>query len=307
VPNGKTPSNAVDTVVATGKNSGWAFLASGSVAYERTGSTAWKKVAFPGRGGAVSIASATSPGNVWAAYHTASATQVDRWNGRKWAVVKSFPGRVTGLSVLGPNDVWVFGKTVYHFNGHKWAEVASGFQGGTAINDRDVWAYSGTKVVHYDGRKWTQVNVAKLFPPKTPAETTSPVVTGIVALAANNVYAIGEGPLGAHIANGVVLHYNGRSWSRAATGPFISRTGQQATADGRGGLWFSAGNVEGPTLLLHYLAGKVSIVYLPGGGTLPTGSNSVSRIPGTAEVLAGGLIYNATNPAASHSVVFQYS
>jgi hypothetical protein len=40
LPNGKTTGNAVDTVVATGKTSGWAFLVSSTVAHERTGSNA---------------------------------------------------------------------------------------------------------------------------------------------------------------------------------------------------------------------------------------------------------------------------
>jgi hypothetical protein len=317
LPGGKTPSNTVETVVATGRTSGWAFLSSSTVAYERTGNTAWKKVAFPGKGGAVNVAEATSPGNVWAAYRTAGGTQLDRWNGRKWAVVKSFPGQVTALSVLGPSDVWVFGglvnKTtkapqgVFHFNGRKWTQVTTALQGGSALNDRNVWAYVGTKIAHYDGRKWTEVNVAGLFPAKTPGEYTSPEVTGIIALAPNNVYAVGEGPIGPHSANGVILHYNGRTWSKVAGGPFLSAPGQQVVADGRGGLWLSARNVEGPSLLFRYFAGKVTTVVLPTSTTFPAGSNSVSRIPGTAEALSGGTLYSPSSPAANRAVVFQYS
>jgi hypothetical protein len=46
-------------------------------------------------------------------------------------------------------------------------------------------------------------------------------------------------------------------------------------------------------------------VYLPGATELPTASNSVSRIPGTAEVSTGGSMYNVSNTAANRSVVFQ--
>jgi len=160
-----------EAVVATGKTSGWAFLLNGT-AYERVGATAWKKVALPGRGGYVNAAAASSPSNVWAAYRPTAGggpSQVDHWNGKKWAVVKSFPGTVTKLSVLGPDDVWAFGgasgsEGVYHFNGHSWAKVASTLQGGSATSDRSVWAFSGTQVAHYDGRRWTTTNLAKLFP-----------------------------------------------------------------------------------------------------------------------------------------------
>jgi hypothetical protein len=317
LPDGKAPSNAVETVVATGRTSGWAFLSSSQVAYERIGTTRWKTVALPGKGGAVKVAGATSPSNVWAAYVTATGTRLDHWNGRAWTTVKSFPGQVTGVSVLGPNDVWVFGgltnKTtkapqgVFHFNGRGWTQVTSAFQGGYALSDRSVWTYSGTTIGHFDGRRWTETNVAGLFPAKTAGEYTSPVLTGIIALAPDNVYAVGEGPIGPHSANGVILHFNGRNWSRAAMGPFLSTTGQQLASDGKGGLWLSAGNVEGPSLLFHYSAGKVTTVTLPGSQGFPTASDSVSRIPGTAEALSGGSTYNPSNPAANRSVVFQYS
>ena len=313
VPDGKTPSNTVKTVVATGRTSGWAFLSSSPVAYERIASTAWKKVRLPEKGGAVSVAQASSPNNVWAAYHTATGTHLDRWNGRKWTTVKSFGGQINGISVLSPSDVWVFGVLtksnggVFHFNGRTWTQVSSIEQGGYAINDRNVWAFAGTKIAHFDGKRWTQTDVAGLFPAKTPGEYTSPVLTGIIAIASNNVYAIGDGPLGPHAGNGVILHYNGHACSRVGVGGFISPVGQQVTPDGTGGLWVPAQNPEGPNRLFHYAAGKVTLLFLPGSTGLPTSSNSVSRIPGTTEVISGGTAFNATNSAANRSVVLQYS
>ena len=317
LPGGKTPSNTVETVVATGRTSGWAFLSSSTVAYERTGSTTWNKVALPEKGGTVNVAQASSPSNVWAAYRTAAGTHLDRWSGHRWTTVKSFPGQVTALSVLSPSDVWAFGgltnKTtklpqgVFHFNGRGWTLVSAAFQGGSALNDRNVWAYTGTTIAHFDGRKWTQVSVAGLFPAKTPGEYTAPVLTGIVAPAPNNVYAIGDGPLGPHTGNGVILHYNGRTWSRVGVGGFISEVGQQAAQDGTGGLWIPAQNPEGPNRLFRYSGGKVTLLFLPGSTGLPTASNSVSRIPGTADAITGGTAFSASNSAANRAVVLQYS
>ena len=61
------PNNGLDAVIATGRTTGWAFQNDVSVAYERTGAS-WKAVAFPGTGGAVKAAGASSPSDVWAAY-----------------------------------------------------------------------------------------------------------------------------------------------------------------------------------------------------------------------------------------------
>ena len=184
-----------EAVVATGKTTGWAFLGNGA-AYQRVGATAWKKVAFPGQNGFVNDAAASSPSNVWAAFQPAAGglqSQVDRWNGRKWSVVKSFSGGVATLSVLGPDDVWAFGSVgVLHFNGRSWAEVSSTLSGGSATSDHNVWAYSGTQLAHYDGRKWTDTDVAGLFPPSTGGHV-APTLTDVLALAPDNVFAVGTG------------------------------------------------------------------------------------------------------------------
>ena len=292
---------AAATVVATGKTSGWAFLGSGA-AYQRVGATAWKKVAFPGSNGYVNAAAASSPSNVWAAFRPAAGgpgSQVDRWNGKKWAVVKSFPGSVTGFSVLSPDDVWAFGgasygEGVFHFNGRSWAEVSSTLSGGSATSDQNVWAFSGTQVAHYNGRKWTETNVAGLFPPSTGGHV-APAVTGVLALSPNNVFAAGTGWGGAGGAGGgpaVVLHFNGHSWSRAAVGPSVLAPGSLAS-DGRGGLWMTSDTHENFQVLLHYSAGQLVNANEP--------FKSVASIPGTAEALGA----NASPVATTQ--VYQYS
>ena len=287
-----------EAVVATGKTTGWAFLHNGT-AYQRVGATAWKKVAFPGHNGYVNAAAASSPSNVWAAFRsTTGGSQVDRWNGRNWAVVKSFPGEVTKLSVLGPNDVWAFGgasgsEGVFHFNGRSWAKVSSTLQGGSATSDRSVWAFSGTQLAHYDGRKWTETNVARLFPASTGGRS-APSLTGVLALAPNNVFAAGTGWGGIGGAGGVavVLHFNGHSWSRAAVGPSVLAPGSLAS-DGRGGLWMTSDTHENFQVLLHYSAGQLVNANEP--------FKSVASIPGTA----GALGANASPVATTQ--VYQYS
>jgi hypothetical protein len=303
VANGRSP-NQIDTVVATGKTSGWAFLNPTTAAYERTGANAWKKVAFPGTGGSVNVAGSSSPSNVWAALKSSSgqATELYRWNGRSWTAAKSLRGSLTAISVLGPNDVWVFGgyTGVTHFNGRTWTKVSSTAQGGSALSDHNVWAFNGTDVDHYNGRKWTATNVASLLP--APGHGPS-ALTNILALAPNNVYATGEGEQTPRGGPGVVLHFNGHTWTQAAeSGSFATISGESLTSDGKGGFWISSesfpSRLEGA--LFHYSAGQITEV------NLGAFAYSVSRIPGTAEALAGGFQLG-TGTGTSTSVVWQYS
>lgn len=285
-------------VVATSRTKGWAFLGNGA-AYQRVGANAWRKVAFPGGTGSVDAAAASSPSNVWAAFRSAAGgSQVDRWNGRKWAVVKSFPGEVTTLSVLGPRDVWAFGgasgsEGVFHFNGRGWAEVSSTLQGGSATSNRNVWAYSGTRLAHYDGRRWTETNVAGLFPPSN-GEHVPPSLTGVLALAPDNVFATGVGWAGVGGGAAVVLHFNGHAWSRVAVGPAVINSAVTLASDGKRGLWMTSDTHENHEVLLHYTAGQLVNANEP--------FRSVAAIPGTAEALGGTASGVTTAP-----VVYQYS
>jgi len=305
-----------DALVATGRTSGWAFRSDSKVAYERTGATSWKKVAFPGGTGTVEAAAATSPSSVWAAYDFPGGAQVDHWNGKKWSVLKTFPAAVTGLSALGPHDVWVYGGVrsdgtgVWHYNGAKWAEVSSTLQGGSALADGNVWAYNYTNdtVDHFNGRTWTAMSVAKLLPP--PPQIRPAQVTGVIALSPGNVYATAitsyipnlGGPL-------ELLHYNGHSWTKvAATTTFGGNRAQRIVPDGRGGLWLAANaSAGGQRAVLHYSAGRLTEVKIPAAASLPVLPFSLSLIPGTSQLLVGGVQYVTANGSKTNSVVLQYS
>ena len=314
-----TGYNAFTTVVATGKTAGWAFLANGPNAYERTGARTWKKVPLPGKNGNVTLAAVAPDGKgaVWASYLTANGTQLDRWNGTKWKVAKTFSGYLSGLTVLASGEVWVFGGSgqlqshgVFHYNGRTWTEVARTPQGGDALSDTSVWAYQGHTIDHFNGRTWTSVNVAKLLPPRQQGSFThaTSAVTGIRALSATDVYATGEGVNPPHGRPMVLLHFNGRAWSRVALAQNnTSFTGQRIFPDGKGGLWIPAGDSSANPALLHYANGKLTAVTLPEEATwVPTIAYSLSRIPGTSEMLAGGIKYTHGNEHAN-AVVLEYS
>jgi hypothetical protein len=321
LPNGNAPThyNAFTAVVATGKTTGWAFMFKAPYAYHRTGANTWKKVPFPGKNGNVTLAAVAPDGRgaVWASYFTASGSQLDRWTGTKWQVARTFSGYITGLTVLASNDVWVFGGSgqqqshgVFHYNGRTWTTVASTPLGGDALSDTNVWAYSGRTIDHFNGRKWTSVNAARLLPPgnQQAFAGAKPFLTGIRALSATDVYATGEGTDPPHGSPLVLLHFNGRAWSRVVLAKNnTSHTGQGVFPDGKGGLWIPAGDSAGNPALLHYSNGTVTLVTLPAEASwVPTIADSLSRIPGTSEMLAGGVQYTHGNEQ-TNSVVLQYS
>jgi hypothetical protein len=285
-----------------GRETGWAFDGyGGPTAWERNGS-AWTQVAFPGRSNEyVAAAGATSPSDVWAFVDSyARGSRVVHWDGRSWSVAKTFTGQIDGASVVTGNDVWVFGYPrglgVWHYDGHTWSLVSRNLGGGSALSANDVWAYGRTTVDHWNGHTWASISVKRLLPPKQ--ELNNPAVRGIIALSASNVYAIGNSNLQDAGGPVVVLHYNGRTWAKVAQGSFDSYgTGQQISADGRGGLWLPMPGASGAaSSLVHYADGRLTRVPLPVSGS-GIRIESVTHVPGTTQALAGGLTYATNNPS----------
>jgi hypothetical protein len=309
----KTGASGVFTAaVATGKATGWAFDGfSRPAAYERNGS-AWTQVAFPSKSNEyVTAAGATSPSDVWAFVDSyGHGSRVVHWDGHNWSVVQTFTGQIDGASVVSANDVWVFGYPrglgVWHYDGDGWSLVGKNLGGGSALSASDVWAYSRTGVDHWNGHIWTSTSVKRLLPPKQ--FLSDPAVSGIIALSASNVYAVGNGSRQDAGGPIVVLHYNGHTWAKVAQRTFDSYgPGQQISADGHGGLWLPLPGASGATSsLVHYAAGHLTRVPLPVSAPEIT-IGSVAHVPGTAHALAGGYTHAAHNPSRRIvAVVLQY-
>jgi hypothetical protein len=310
----KTNASADFTaVVATGKTAGWAFDGFASpTAWERSGST-WTKVAFPGKSNEyVACAGATSPSDVWAFTDSAGngGSRALRWDGHSWSVVTTFPGQISGASVVTRHDVWVFGYSgglgVWHYNGTTWSQVSKHLGGGSALSASDVWAYSSRAVDHWNGHAWTRTSVRSLLPPKQ--QLSAPAVSGIIALSASDVYAIGNGNRQDAGGPVVVLHYDGSTWARVASRDIDSYgSGQQISADGSGGLWLPMPGASGTaSSLMHYANGKLTRSPLPVGGQRIT-IEAVANIPGTTRALAGGVTHAPHNPGSGLvAVILQY-
>jgi hypothetical protein len=310
-------------MVATGRTTGWAFDGLGqtskATAWRENGTT-WTKAAFPSVAGEqVVAADATSPKDVWVFTQNliAGPSRVLRWNGSKWSVVKTFPDAIADATVVSGSDVWVYGDApepfenalgVWFYNGTKWTQVSKTIQGGSALSDKNVWGYSGASVEHWTGTKWVATSLKSLLPAKNSEGLNSPSVVGVLALSASNVYALGNGNAEDEGGPTVVLHYNGSTWARLATGQFGYGPGPQFSSDGKGGLWLPMdGPGGGTSYLVHYANGKLTKATLPVSAPLIT-IGAVARIPGTAAQLAGGFTHAADNRGTNIvAVLLQYS
>jgi hypothetical protein len=296
------PFGGFSTVIAVGKNGGWAFnQGSAPTAWRRSGST-WTQVPFPGKSNETVVAAgAASPSDVWAFTAGGAQSRAVRWNGHVWTVQRSFAQQIGGAVVISPSDVWVFGQPVFpgaglgawHYNGRTWSRVASGhgLEGGSALSANNIWAFDGSDIAHWNGSTWSRTSVSYLLPPKQ--ELNGPALTGIFAQSADSVYAIGNGGLEDEGGPMVILHWDGYQWFNVAEGSygFGTQPLQQASPDGHGGLWIPMPGVDGQkSYLLHYSAGHLTSAALPGGPNRIF-VDTVALIPGTTSVLAGGNIH----------------
>jgi hypothetical protein len=313
------PLGGFTAVIAVGRTGGWAFN-QGTVptAWRRSGST-WTQVPFPGEPNEVVVAAgAAAPADVWAFTAAGAQSRALRWNGRTWTVQRSFAEQIGGAVVISPSDIWVFGQPYFpgaglgawHYNGHTWSAVASGggLQGGSALSANNIWAVDGSDIAHWNGSAWSRTSVSHLLPPRQ--ELNGPMLTGIFAQSEDSVYAIGNGGLEDEGGPLIILHWNGKQWSKVAEGNFGFGTQplQQASPDGHGGLLLPMPGVDGQkSYLLHYIPGHpLGKASLPGG---PSGISieAVALIPGSNGLLAGGDTHAADKPGTNVvAVLLQY-
>jgi len=192
-----------------------------------------------------------------------SRTLTQHWNGSVWTTIASpNPGLASNLVCNNLNS------------GNVLTSVA-------ALSSNDVWAvgfFFGCSsfllkpmTMHWNGVQWTVVSTPKLNTNDNAA------FNSVVALASNDIYAVGYQPA----ANGAVLtlieHWNGTAWS-VVSSPNGNGTGNvlsSVTANSPTDIW-AVGNqvapgVEARTLALHFNGSTWSVVPTPNpvhGGNL---------------------------------------
>jgi hypothetical protein len=192
---------------------------------------------------------AVASDDVWAVgsatdFHPGGTPLVFHWNGIRWTSMRTDCGvGLTEVDARAADDVWaVGGSDTCHWNGTSWRHISAAAdptgQAGIALEDvtiagpRDVWAvgiayYSCGEgqvcpigeIQHWTGgSSWHHVT------------TAAPVLYGVRAIAANDIYAVGLG------IGPAILHYDGASWSKVPSGFDIGEL-MAVDASGPNDLW----------------------------------------------------------------------
>jgi hypothetical protein len=306
------PDNAsgYSAIVATGRDHAWAFGGTNpggvsSPAAERWDGGRWQAWPLPAHlSGFIGDASAPSARDIWAVSYASG--YVLHWDGARWRVARSWPRHavLTGVTALGPRNVWVFGTTTagirglgtWHFNGRSWTRAAgpaAEIYRASAVSRRDIWAVAadqrGGFVEHYDGSSWQRVRTGRLL-----AGTR---LDDVLAVSSRDVWVIGNRE--SHQGDGPLLlaHFDGRRWTRTLT-PWRADIGRLAP-DGSGGIWITADNTGASDVLVGHLprGGRLSWVTLQRG--LGAGISDIAVNAGTSRVwLSGGFLTRAGGDAA---------
>jgi hypothetical protein len=217
----------------------------------------WSVVPSPNRGTSDNFLNAVvafSQRNAWAMGHSWDGTRFQtlilHWDGSSWSIVSSpNPGPrnnyLFAAAATSPNDIWAVGtyrilggplvELIEHYNGHTWSVVSGSstgtgrnvLYGVTALSSNNVWAAgiacddNGCTqnprglIEHWDGHAWSVV------PSPNPGAGVT-FYEGISASKANDVWAAGYYCVdtACAVADLVVEHYNGHTWSIASTHPF---------------------------------------------------------------------------------------
>jgi len=226
---------------------------------------------------------------------------------------------LNAVAAISTSDAWTVGyqndsnlndsrTLTQHWDGTSWTTITSpnpgstqSCQGGntgnvlnavTALAADDVWAvgFSFTctsllkpMALHWDGVRWNVVSTPKLNTNDNAA------LNGIVALAPDNIYAVGYKPATNGAVQTLIEHWDGTAWT-VVPSPNANTTGNVLlgiTATSPTDIWAVgdqvAPGIEVRTLALHFNGGAWSVVPTPN----PVGGSSLDQNVLTSVVAAG--------------------
>jgi hypothetical protein len=246
---------------------------------------------------------AVSARDIWAVgYYSSGAdktTLILHWDGASWTQVPSpSPGSVSRLyavRVVSARDAWAVGfhstsaghrTLILRWNGSTWQQVASPSPVGpgseaelysvATASGRDAWATgqvftgstrSTTLILHWNGRRWTAVH--------SPSPAHINELFGVGASSRTNAWAVGisRNSSSGSPSQTLVLHWNGRRWTRVAS-PNPASTGNDneldaVTVTGARSAWTVGSIVSGGvsrTLVLRWNGSRWARVMSPNPG-----------------------------------------
>ena len=288
------------------------------------GST-WTQVGAPAvvhRDESLLAVSASPASDAWAVGFTKTVGAAGRnplaahWNGRSWAIVPTptltggAKSTLNGVVALSPTNAWAVGKgrngaaLAEHWNGTTWSVVpvptpagaaSSQLSGISALSPSNIWAVGSvatvvgttvqtrTLIEHWNGTTWSVV-------PSRNA-TSSNLLTGVAAVAGNNVWAVGYTITtdGTNQPDKTLIeHWNGSAWSVVASpSPASNDTLSGVAARSAGDVWAVGTRQDRSgaipidrTLTEHWNGSAWSVVASPNVGGNDNLLNGVSATTG---------------------------
>lgn len=232
--------------------------------------------------------SAVATNDVWAVgkgydpVNKVDGTVMEHWDGHAWTIIpgpaslNGVPAYLNGVTAVSSTDVWAVGlytpclpscqgkSLVEHWDGMKWSLIDSPnpstrrneLRAVSARAANDIWAVGFIfdnitvdqvpLIEHWDGTAWTAPLLQNF------CGLTNCVLSGVAALAANNVWAVGSS---VSTSQGnytpLILHWDGANWRFSSAPPRSAQSlfgvaGSATSAPIAVGTWF------GNTTVLRY-------------------------------------------------------
>jgi hypothetical protein len=253
------------------------------VLVEHLGPSGWNLSAAPSPGGSSVLAavSGSCSRDVWAAgWHFPAGnglTLTEHWNGTAWSIVpspnRSGSGFLAAVTARTPTDAW-----------------AVGFWDGNN-------GFPEVLVEHWNGTAWTIQHA-----PQTPSLINQ--LTGVVALASNDVWAVGFGSdPESGIPEALIDHFDGTSWHLVTTPGRLNRQLNGVAATSADDVWAVGSQLHGTVtsgLVEHWNGTFWSVVPSPAA---PSGSNTLTAVTARSTTEAWAVGWSDATPSSARAVV----
>jgi hypothetical protein len=224
------PNASLWSVSASGRDDAWAV---GDHLLEHWNGHDWRRAATAPVGGNILWGTATFGsrqtwlvGERWRGDRKNGKTLAERWNGTRWTVVPTpnppgaghrYDAILQAISIRSASDAWAVG---YWLSGTHML-------------------VSRTLIEHWDGRRWRLVPSPSV---RASNGVLYDILFAVTADRSNDAWAVGSyerhaGGYGGGGEHALVLHWNGRHWSRATLPPTRDRTFLHGVAARPGSAW----------------------------------------------------------------------
>ena len=288
-PNLGTSFNQLNSVAAVSASNIWTvgyYINSGGNAQtliEHWNGTNWQVVSSPNVGTYNYLygVAAVSSTNIWAVGYSQNSsgryTLIEHWNGTNWQVVSSpnagtGSSQLTGVVAVSPTDIWAVG---YSANGNN--------------------AYRQTLIEQWNGTSWQIVSSPN-------PGTVYNVLSGVTALSASNLWAVGYSTNNNGIAQTLIEQWNGTSW-QVVPSPNSGTYGNElngVAAVSPTDIWtvgiYRTGKSITQTLIEQWNGTSWQIVSSPNPGIAYNSPNSVAAVSATNLWVVGTYANNINGP-----------